>query len=137
MKVCVVGAANIDLISYVPRLPHVGETLHGTRFRMGYGGKGANQAVMAAKLRAEVTMVCKLGRDVFGERTLENFRAHGVDTTHVTFTEDAFSGVAPIAVDPEGRNAIIIVTGANDLLSLDDLERARPAIGRASCRERV
>ena len=131
MKVCVVGAANIDLISYVPRLPRVGETLHGTQFRMGYGGKGANQAVMAAKLRAEVTMVCKLGRDVFGEGTLENFRAHGVDTTHVTFTEDAFSGVAPIAVDPDGRNAIIIVTGANDLLSLDDLERARPAIAAA------
>ena len=131
MKVCVVGAANIDLISYVPRLPRVGETLHGTQFRMGYGGKGANQAVMAAKLRAEVTMVCKLGRDVFGEGTLENFRAHGIDTTHVTFTEDAFSGVAPIAVDPEGRNAIIIVTGANDLLSLDDLERARPAIAAA------
>jgi ribokinase len=98
---------------------------------MGYGGKGANQAVMAARLRAEVTMVCKLGRDVFGEGTLENFRAHGVDTTHVTFTEDAFSGVAPIAVDPDGRNAIIIVTGANDLLSLDDLERARPAIAAA------
>ena len=131
MKVCVVGAANIDLISYVPRLPRVGETLHGTQFRMGYGGKGANQAVMAARLGAEVTMVCKLGRDVFGEGTLENFRAHGVDTTHVTFTEDAFSGVAPIAVDPEGRNAIIIVTGANDLLSLDDLERARPAIAAA------
>jgi ribokinase len=131
VKVCVVGAANIDLISYVPRLPRVGETLHGTQFRMGYGGKGANQAVMAARLRAEVTMVCKLGRDVFGEGTLENFRAHGVDTTHVTFTDEAFSGVAPIAVDPEGRNAIIIVTGANDLLSLDDLERARPAIAAA------
>jgi len=131
VKVCVVGAANIDLISYVPRLPRVGETLHGSQFRMGYGGKGANQAVMAARLRAEVTMVCKLGRDVFGEGTLENFRAHGVDTTHVTFTEDAFSGVAPIAVDPDGRNAIIIVTGANDLLSLDDLERARPAIATA------
>jgi ribokinase len=131
VKVCVVGAANIDLISYVPRLPRVGETLHGTQFRLGYGGKGANQAVMAAKLRAEVTIVCKLGRDVFGEGTLENFRAHGVDTTHVTFTEDAFSGVAPIAVDPEGRNAIIIVTGANDLVSLDDLERARPAIAAA------
>ena len=128
MRVCVVGAANIDLISYVPRLPSVGETLHGSEFRMGYGGKGANQAVMAAKLGADVVMVCKLGRDVFGEGTLENFRALGVDTAHVSFTEDAFSGVAPIAVDAEGRNSIIIVTGANDLLSVDDLERARPAI---------
>jgi len=123
-----VGAANIDLISYVPRLPRVGETLHGTSFHMGYGGKGANQAVMAAKLGAEVTMVCKLGRDVFGEGTLENFRELAVDTAHVSFTADAFSGVAPIAVDPDGRNSIIIVTGANDLLSEADLERARPAI---------
>jgi len=126
--VSVVGAANIDLISYVPRLPRVGETLHGSSFQMGYGGKGANQAVMAAKLGAEVTMVCKLGRDIFGEGTLENFRSLGVDTTHVSFTDEAFSGVAPIAVDPDGRNSIIIVTGANDLLSVDDLERARSAI---------
>jgi ribokinase len=128
VRCCVVGAANIDLISYVPRLPRVGETLHGSSFQMGYGGKGANQAVMAAKLGAEVIMVCKLGRDVFGEGTLENFQTCGVDTTHVRFTDDAFSGVAPIAVDPEGRNSIIIVTGANDLLSVDDLERARQAI---------
>jgi ribokinase len=131
MNVCVVGAANLDLISYVPRLPRLGETLHGTRFQMGYGGKGANQAVMAAKLGAAVTMICKLGRDAFGEGTLENFRNHGVDTSHVTFTGDAFSGVAPIAVDPEGRNAIIIVTGANDLLSVADLEDAHTTISRA------
>jgi len=131
VSVVVVGAANIDLISYVPRLPKVGETLHGTAFQMGYGGKGANQAVMAAKLGADVAMVCKLGRDVFGEGTLENFRSMGVDATHVTLTDEAFSGVAPIAVDAEGRNSIIIVTGANDLLSSDDLERARPAIAAA------
>jgi ribokinase len=127
-KVCVVGAANIDLISYVPRMPRLGETLHGTRFRIGYGGKGANQAVMAAKLGARVTMICKLGRDVFGEGTLDNFRTFGVDVEHVTFTDEAFSGVAPIAVDPDGNNAIVIVTGANDLLSEQDLEDARPAI---------
>ena len=126
-RVCVVGAANIDLISYVPRLPRLGETLHGTRFQMGYGGKGANQAVMAAKLGARVSMVTKVGRDVFGEGTLANFREWGVDAEHLLFTDEAFSGVAPIAVDPEGRNAIIIVTGANDLLSLVDLEHARPA----------
>jgi ribokinase len=132
VNVSVVGAANIDLISYVPRLPKVGETLHGTSFQMGYGGKGANQAVMAAKLGAEVTIVCKLGRDVFGDGTLENFRTQGVDTAHVSFTGDAASGVAPIAVDAEGRNTIIIVTGANDLLSTEDLERARPAISASA-----
>lgn len=128
---CVVGAANIDLISYVPRLPRMGETLHGSRFLIGYGGKGANQAVMAAKLGARVAMVAKVGRDVFGDGTLENFRRHGVDTTHVAATGDAFSGVAPIMVDAEGRNSIVIVTGANDLLSEDEIERARPAV--AAC----
>ncbi len=130
-EVCVVGAANIDLISYVPRLPELGETLHGTRFRMGYGGKGANQAVMAAKLGAAVTMVTKLGRDTFGDGTLANFRALGVDTEHVTVTDDAASGVAPIFVDPAGNNAIVIVTGANDLITVEEIEAARPAMARA------
>jgi len=130
-KICVVGAANLDLISYVPRLPRMGETLHGSRFHMGFGGKGANQAVMAAKLGARVTMITKLGRDIFGENTLKNFQSWGIDTRHVLFTEQAFSGVAPIAVDPDGHNAIIIVTGANDLLSEQEIEAARPAIASA------
>jgi ribokinase len=127
-KISVVGACNIDLISYVPRMPAIGETLHGSEFRMGFGGKGANQAVMAAKLGADVTMVAKLGRDTFGEDTLANFRSCGVRTDHVHFTDEAFSGVAPIAVDPQGRNAIVIVTGANDLLTEEEIEAARPAI---------
>jgi ribokinase len=130
-KICVVGASNLDLISYVPRLPRVGETLHGTRFHMGYGGKGANQAVMAAKLGGDVAMVTKLGQDIFGENTLKNFQSWGVDTRHVLFTDQAFSGVAPIAVDPEGHNAIIIVTGANDLLTPEEVEAARPVIAAA------
>ena len=130
-KICVVGAANLDLISYVPRLPRMGETLHGTRFHMGYGGKGANQAVMAAKLGGDVAMVTKLGQDIFGENTLKNFQSGGVDTRHVLFTDQAFSGVAPIAVDPEGHNSIIIVTGANDLLTLEEIEAARSTIAAA------
>src|SRR5690348_16998876 len=120
-KVVVVGAANIDLISYVPRLPDLGETLHGTTFAMGYGGKGANQAVMAAKL----------GRDVFGDGTLGNFRRWGVDTRFVVSTDEAASGVAPIFVDPAGNNAIVIVTGANDLLTDDEINDARPAMAEA------
>lgn len=131
-RICVVGACNIDLISYVPRLPVLGETLHGSRFRMGFGGKGANQAVMAAKLGGAVTMVSKVGRDMFGDNTLENFRAVGVDTEHVHFTDEAFSGVAPIAVDEQGNNAIVIVTGANDLLTVSEIEAARGAIEGAA-----
>ena len=130
-RICVVGAANMDLISYVKRLPKMGETLHGSKFHMGFGGKGANQAVMAAKLGARVSMVAKLGRDVFGENTLENFRSYNIDCAHVLFTDEAFSGVAPIAVDEQGNNSIIIVTGANDLLSIGDIEAARPAITAA------
>ena len=88
-KITVVGACNIDLISYVPRLPVSGETLHGTRFQMGFGGKGANQAVMAAKLGADVTMITKLGRDAFGENTRQNFERLGISTRHVHFTDQA------------------------------------------------
>jgi ribokinase len=109
----------------------MGETLHGTRFHMGYGGKGANQAVMAAKLGGEVAMVTKLGQDIFGENTLKNFQSWRIDTRHVLFTDQAFSGVAPIAVDPDAHNAIIIVTGANDLLTPEELETARPVIADA------
>src|SRR6516225_2667536 len=88
-SVAVVGACNIDLISYIPRLPAIGETLHGTRFQIGFGGKGANQAVMAAKLGAKVTMISKVGRDVFGANTLKNFQEFGIDTRHVHVTGDA------------------------------------------------
>jgi len=98
---------------------------------MGFGGKGANQAVMAAKLGGDVAMITKLGQDVFGENTLKNFESWGVDVQHVHLTDQAFSGVAPIAVDPEGHNAIIIVTGANDLLTEEEIEVARPAIAAA------
>ncbi len=122
--VCVVGASNIDLISYIPRLPVEGETLHGTEFRMGFGGKGANQAVMAAKLGASVSIITKLGDDIFGKQTLENFQKFGIDTNNVTFTNKAFSGVAPISVDQFGKNSIIIVTGANDLLNEEEIQTA-------------
>jgi ribokinase len=127
----VVGAALIDLISYVPRLPARGETLHGTDFQMGFGGKGANQAVMAAKLGADVTLVTRLGRDTFGEGMLESFRSAGIDTAHIGLDESAPSGVAPIAVDPDGHNSIVIVTGANARMTVEDVEAAREAISGA------
>jgi len=127
-KVCVVGSSMIDLISKVPRLPKLGETLVGHAFHMGYGGKGANQAVMAAKLGAQVTMVNKLGRDVFGEGTLKNYREQGIDTTHVMFDETRFSGVAPIFVDDNAQNFIVIVPGANLGLSPTDVQAAREVI---------
>ncbi|MFN8488396.1 MAG: ribokinase [Caldilineaceae bacterium] len=131
-KICVVGASNIDLVSYAPRLPKLGETLTGTRFQMGFGGKGANQAVMTAKLGAEVAMITKLGDDIFGKDTLKNYETLGFDTSHVLFTNEASTGVAPIWVDgATGNNAIIVVPGANDLLTPTDVEAMRDAIIQA------
>jgi ribokinase len=127
-KICVVGSSMIDLISKVPRLPKLGETLVGRSFHLGYGGKGANQAVMAAKLGARVTMVNKVGRDVFGEGTLGNYREQGIDTTHVMFDESRFSGVAPIFVDDNAQNFIVIVPGANLGLLPADVQKAAEVI---------
>jgi ribokinase len=130
-KICVVGSSNIDLIARVPRLPKLGETLVGHSFHLGYGGKGANQAVMAAKLGAQVTMVTKVGRDVFGEGTVRNYRENGIETTYVQFDDERFSGVAPILVDDSARNVIIIVPGANFGLSPTDVQSAAPTIRSA------
>jgi len=116
------------LISKVPRLPVMGETMIGHSFHLGYGGKGANQAVMAAKLGAEVKMVTKLGRDVFGEDTLKNYRAQGIDTTYVLFDESLSSGVAPIFVNDNAQNFIVIVPGANMALSPADVRGASDVI---------
>ncbi|HEX7588966.1 MAG TPA: PfkB family carbohydrate kinase, partial [Anaerolineae bacterium] len=131
-RICVVGSSNIDLISKVPRLPRLGETLVGHSFHLGYGGKGANQAVMAAKLGASVAMVTKLGGDVFGKGTLENYRAMGIDTTFVLFDEKQASGVAPIFVDDSAQNFIVIIPGANDALSPSDARAAARVIRSAA-----
>ncbi len=127
-NICVVGSSNIDLISKVPRLPVMGETMIGHSFHLGYGGKGANQAVMAAKLGAQVKMVTKLGRDVFGEGTLKNYQEQGIDTAHVLFDETLSSGVAPIFVNDNAQNFIVIVPGANWALSPADVRAAGDVI---------
>ena len=127
-SICVVGSANMDLITRVPRLPMIGETLHGRSFHLVYGGKGANQAVMAAKMGGAVSMVARVGGDVFGEGMLRNFREYGIDTTHVLVDATHSSGVAPIFVDDQARNVIVIVAGANGALSPSDVQAARDTI---------
>lgn len=114
----------IDLVTYVDRMPNAGETLAGRRFSQGFGGKGANQAVAAAKLGAEVMMVACVGDDPFGVDTVRNFAAVGVDGRHVRTVAGVSSGVAPIFVEPSGENRILIVRGANDALSPADIEAA-------------
>jgi ribokinase len=95
------------------------------------GGKGANQAVAAARLGARVQLVARLGNDVFGRKSLDNFTSVGLDTTHVTLTSDAPSGVALITVDEQGNNAIVVAPGANARLSVDDIQRAEADIRSA------
>lgn len=131
-KICMVGSSMVDLVARVPQLPKAGETLTGSEFAIGFGGKGSNQAVMAARLGAQVSVLVKLGRDVFGENTLQNYRDHDIDVAHVMFDDERFSGVAPIAVeDATGQNSIIVVPGANQGLTVEDVRQASPAIAEA------
>ncbi|XP_072031362.1 ribokinase-like [Amphiura filiformis] len=123
-EVVVVGSCNTDLISYAPRLPKPGETIHGTKFSIGFGGKGANQCVMAARLEAKTAMVSKVGDDAFGNETIKNFKENGVITEFVSISKGASTGVAPIAVNEQGQNAIIIVPGANMLITPTEVEDA-------------
>jgi len=116
-KIGVVGSNMVDLITYVNRMPGAGETLEAPAFEMGCGGKGANQAVAAARLGADVMMVTRVGDDVFGDNTIRNLESFGVDTRHVVKVAGKSSGVAPIFVEQSGENSILIVKGANaDLL---------------------
>ncbi len=132
-KICVVGSSNVDLVSFAPRLPRLGETVAGSTFLTGFGGKGANQAVMAAKLGGAVTMVTRVGDDSFGRDYLENFQGLAIETRYVLETAGTATGVAPIWVDEaSGNNAIIVVPGANGKLTPADVEQARPAIEAAA-----
>lgn len=130
-RICVVGSSNIDLTFRTPRLPKPGETLTGRDFQLGFGGKGANQAVMAARLGARVTMVTKVGRDVFGDGTVRNYQAEGIDTTYVLSAADERSGVAGIVVDDAAQNCIILAPGANSRLTPEDVRSAAAAIQSA------
>jgi ribokinase len=131
-KICVVGSSNLDMNAHVPRFPQAGETLHGSRFATGYGGKGANQAVMAARLGAEVRFIARVGDDVFGRDMLENFRREAIDTSHIRTTAGVSSGVAVITVDEAGQNTIVVVPGANGSLTIADIDADREAIATAN-----
>lgn len=108
----VVGSTMIDLVAYATRMPESGETVFGDRFAQGFGGKGANQAVMARLMGADVSMVNAVGDDSYGEQILANFEHYGIDTAYVRRVPGA-SGVAPIWVEPNGANRIIVIPGAN------------------------
>ena len=127
-KIVVVGSSNMDLVVKSPRIPAKGETILGGDFIMTPGGKGANQAVAAAKLGAEVYFVAKLGDDIFGRQSLSNFQKVGIKTEYVEQTKAAPSGVALITVDDAGDNVIVVAPGANMKLSPEDVKKARSVI---------
>lgn len=121
-EIVVLGSLNIDLVARVPRFPAAGETLTGSDFKTVPGGKGANQAVAAARLGANAAMVGRVGDDVFGGSLIEGMRKDGVDADHVLATPGAPTGTALITVDDRAENSIVIIPGANGNLSPADVD---------------
>ncbi|HEY6514750.1 MAG TPA: ribokinase [Steroidobacteraceae bacterium] len=123
-RIVVVGSANTDLQFMSNVVPRGGETVFGTGFDMGFGGKGANQAVAASLCGADVEMVAAVGGDLLGKETVKNFTSIGVRTCGVRVIADAPTGAALILVTPDGENRIIVASGANDLLRPADVDAA-------------
>lgn len=129
--IAVVGSANVDLITFHDAFPRPGETIFGRKFDLGFGGKGANQAAAACRCGASVTMIAKVGSDLFGPATITNFESLGIDARHVRIVEGISTGVAPIFVDPSGQNRILVIKGANETVSPDDVDAAADDLKRA------
>jgi ribokinase len=132
-RIAVIGSANIDLTTFSDRFPKAGETIFGQKFDLGFGGKGANQAVASRLCGADVFMIARVGNDLFGPATIENFKKLGIDATHVKQIEGVSSGVAPIFVEPNGQNRIFVVKGANDLLMPADIDAASDLLKTVDC----
>ena len=118
-KICVIGSSNIDQFSYVDKFPQKGETVIGNSFKTGFGGKGANQAVMAGLLGSDVYIISCLGNDIFAESTIDNFKKNRVNTEYIQ-RADVSSGVAPIWVDSNGENKIVVIPGANNEINANN-----------------
>lgn len=132
-RIAVVGSANVDLTTFSDHFPKPGETIFGDKFDLGFGGKGANQAVAARLCGSEVFMVAHVGDDLFGPATIKNFGKMGIDATHVRQVSGVSSGVAPIFVESSGQNRIIVVKGANDTLKPADVDAAASVLKSADC----
>lgn len=130
-KVVVVGSFNMDLVAKAGRRPRKGETLMGETFGMFIGGKGSNQAIAAARLGANVTMIGRLGTDLFGDTLMAAHAEEGIFTDYVTQDTEVGTGVASILIDADGDNSIVLVPQANMRLSVEDIERASESIAAA------
>jgi ribokinase len=128
-----VGSANIDLTTFTDRFPRPGETIFAPEFKLGFGGKGANQAVAARRCGADVALVARVGDDLFGPAYIRDLEACGIDAGHVLVTPGVSTGVAPIFVDSTGQNRILVVKGANDCLLPADVDAAADLLRGAAC----
>jgi ribokinase len=123
-KIIVIGSSNTDMVVKTGRLPAPGETVIGGEFLMNPGGKGANQAVAAARLGGDVRFVAKVGNDLFGKQAVQGFRRDGIDTSPIFTDPQAASGVALISVDEKGENCIVVAPGANARLTAEEVSQA-------------
>src|SRR4051794_30138582 len=132
MTVAVLGSINIDVTAYLERLPGPGETLHGRDYKIGLGGKGANQAVAAGKLGSDVRFIARTGADSFGETARRELASYGVDLRAITEDKEGATGLAIINVGESGENTISVIGGVNLSIGEEDVERGRPVLESAS-----
>ncbi|MGM8211294.1 ribokinase [Virgibacillus sp. W0430] len=130
-NITVVGSYVVDLMSRTPHIPSAGETVLGGPFRMGPGGKGGNQAVAAARLGSNVTMLTKVGKDIFGDEAIKNFENEGIETTHISRHPEEVTGTALIAVDDSSENMIVVAPGACGKITKSDVEKAKADFEKA------
>ena len=130
-KLVVIGSSNMDLVVSTEHFPLPGQTVMGKKFMTNFGGKGANQAVAASLLGGEVSFICKVGNDNYGREMIEKFQKDGIATQYITMTDQAATGIAVITVDANGENTIVVASGANSLLTSEDIRKAEPAISQA------
>ena len=131
MTVAIFGSINMDVIAYLDRLPKPGETLHGSGYKMGLGGKGANQAVAARKLGSEVRFIGRTGADSFGDAARAELTSYDVDLTHIRRDVGSATGIAIIKVGEGGQNMITVVAGANGAVDQSDAQAARADLEQA------
>lgn len=126
--VAVLGSFMVDLVSYVEKIPKVGETVHANAFAESFGGKGANQLIAATRLGSKTMFVGKLGNDSFGNKYMDYFRSEGVSTDFVEQCANFHTGIAQIVVSKTGENQIVINAGANNNLNEEDYVKAKPVL---------
>jgi len=131
MNIVVIGSSNTDMIVKVPRIPKPGETILGGSFSTAAGGKGANQAVAAARAGGNVTFIARVGEDMFGEQAVKGFESDGIVVDYITKDKKAPSGIAEIFVADDGENSIAVASGANANLSVEDVLKAKDVIAKA------